>query len=378
MNRQQPFSLIRPATAVASIVLCLCSACQSKHGPETEAVPAEQQAIVQTGTGGPEVLQLETVPVLEPGPGQVLIRAYAAAVNPIDWKLRQGRSRPRPQSEGQSPSDAPAQPPPPVRRVPGLDVAGIVVKIGADVSGVSVGDAVFGMIGRSQADGLNGAYSQYVLAPAGNVVPKPQSMTFAEAAGLATVGMTAVRTLRQVDIGSGQRVFIDGIAGGVGSIAAQIAKARGAIVIGTSSARHHEYLRSLGVDQVVDYTEVRFEDVVQPVDVFFETVNVANAERGLSILKPGGTLVSIVGMPESEKCLDAAVRCPGGGPPGAEGISEGDQLREAAGLADQDRIRIHIDREFPLAQAANAQELNAEGHTQGKIVLIIRPEAHER
>jgi NADPH:quinone reductase-like Zn-dependent oxidoreductase len=271
-------------------------------------------------------------------------------------------------------------PPPdePPARIPGFDAAGVVVKLGPDVSGLAVGDEVFTMIGRIQIDGLNGSYAEYVIAPADNVVHKPESFSFAEAAGLGTVGLTAARTLDPADIEAGDRVFIDGIAGGVGSSAAQIAKAAGATVIGTASARHHEYLQSLGVDQVVDYTKVDFVEVVEPVDVYFETVNGEIAVRGLGIIKPGGRLVSVAGAPDKAACDAAEVACPVMGPPpgpnAASGVSEGDYLRQVAELAEQGEFRINIDRSYPLAEAAAGQEYNRAGHTQGKVILIVRPD----
>lgn len=332
--------------------------------PVMAEVPAEQQAIVQKGNGGPEVLTMTTVPVLEPGPGQVLIEVYAAAVNPIDWKMRVGYSGPgRPLGTPQ-PNEPPA-------RIPGFDAAGVVAAVGAGVDRFDVGDAVFSMIGRISVDGLNGSYAHYVIAGEDNVVAKPENLTYAEAAGMATVGMTAARILHDVEIAPGSRVFINGIAGGVGSSAAQIAKARGAVVIGTASARHDDYLESLGVDQVVDYTKVDFTEVVDPVDVYFETVNGDLATTGLAIIKPGGRLVSSTTAPSGAVCDEAKVTCPVMGPPGADGVTEGELLRYVADLARQGKFKANIDEAYPLAQAGEAQEYNREGHTEGKVVLIV-------
>jgi len=335
--------------------------------PAMAEVPAEQQAIVQKGNGGPEVLALTTVPVLEPGPGQVLIEVYAAAVNPIDWKMRVGYSGPG------RPLGTP-QPNEPAARIPGFDASGVVAKVGPGVENFKVGDAVFSMIGRINVDGLNGSYSHYVIAGEDNVVAKPGNLTYAEAAGMATVGMTAARVLHDVEIGPGTRVFINGIAGGVGSAAAQIAKAQGAVVIGTASARHNEYLESLGVNQVVDYTKVEFTEVVDPVDVYFETVNGDLATKGLAIIKAGGRLVSSTTAPSGDACSAAKVTCPTMGPPGAGGVSEGELLRYVADLASQGKFKVNLDAQYPLAQAGEAQEYNREGHTEGKVVLIVNPE----
>lgn len=351
-------------------------------------VPATQQAIVQTGNGGPEVLALQTVPVLDAGPGQVLIQVHAAAVNPVDWKTREGYSgRERP--VGTPPPDEPPA------RIPGFDASGIIAATGPGVTDLSVGDAVFTMIGRMTIDGLNGGYSQYVVAPADHALRNPEGFTFVEAAGLGTVGLAAARMLSPVDIQPGQRVFVNGIAGGVGSSAAQMAMARGAVAIGTASARHHDYLESIGVEQIIDYTQVNFEDVVEPVDLYVETVSPDFATRGLQIIKPGGRIVSVVGSPAAELCEEASVDCPElgpppgappGGPPGARpggpaeppggpppqgGVTEAELLEQVRQLADEGKYRVNVDRTFPLAQAGDAQEYNREGHTTGKVILIV-------
>lgn len=347
------------------ILACLASAVFPSVG--LAETPNMQQAIVQLGNGGPDVLHMQTVPVLRPGSGQILIRVYAAAVNPVDWKMRQGYKLGGGTTTGAS------------LRIPGFDVAGVVQDIGDDVVGLSVGDPVFSMIGMIKVDGLNGGYAEYVLAPAGNVIKKPESVTFAEAAGLATVGMTALRYLNLAGDVEGRRLFIDGIAGGVGSSVAQVGKARGAYVIGTASRRHHAYLKTLGVDEIVDYTSTDFTSVVEPVDIFFETVNVDNAIRGLQILRPGGTLISVVGTPSDDLCARAGARCPNPGRPGSgNGASEGERLQAIADLAAQGSFSVNVDRQFPLHEAGAAQELNAAGHTQGKIVLTVSDKANDR
>jgi NADPH:quinone reductase-like Zn-dependent oxidoreductase len=331
-------------------------------GVAMAATPSQMQAIVQTGTGGPEVLKLETVPVLSPGPGQVLIRGHAAAVNPVDWAMRQPRA------------GAPPLPPGAGRRIPGFDVAGVIEKVGPGVTLHRVGDAVFSMIGRIRVDGLNGGYAEYVVAPEQNTVAKPATMTFAQAAGLGTVGMTAARTLAAAKVGQGTRLFVNGISGGVGSTVAQIAKARGAYVIGTASARHHDYLKSIGVDEIIDYRSVAFETVVRDVDAVIDTVNAEGATRAVKVVKRGGILVSIAGNPPAADCAAAGIDCPG---PGSmremdgKGGSEGDYLREAAVVAAAGKLSIHVDASFPLAKAGDAQEENRNGGTQGKIILIV-------
>ncbi len=334
------------------------------------ATPAQMQAIVQAGMGGPEVLKLQTVPVPAPGPGQVLIRVYAAAINPVDWGMR----RPR---EGAAPTIGVAS----TARIPGFDVAGVIEKVGSGVTSHRVGDTVFSMIGRIRVDGLNGGYAEYVVAPEQNTVAKPATLTFAQAAGLGTVGMTAARTLSAAKVGSGTRLFVNGISGGVGSTVAQMAKSRGAYVIGTASARHHGYLRSLGVDEIIDYRSVAFETVVRGVDAVIDTVNAEGATRAVKVLKRGGVLVSIAGNPPAADCTAAGIDCPG---PGSmremdgKGGSEGDYLREAAAVAASGKLTINVDATFSLARAGDAQEENRNGGTQGKIILIVNAAEAEK
>lgn len=339
------------------------------------ATPTEQHAIVQTGNGGPEVLNYQTIPVLQPGENQVLIRAYAAAVNPVDWKMRIGMRRPPPAATGAAPPGAPvAGPPaggPPAQSIPGLDVAGIIEQIGPGVTNVKVGDKVFSMIGRGPVNGLNGAYSQFVIAPAANVVAKPANFTFEQAAGIGTVGMTAERTILQTKLGKGQRVLITGVAGGVGSATAQIALALGAHVVGTASARHTAFLKSIGVTDIVDYTDGKWEDKIRDIDVVIDTVGGDTPDRALNTLKKGGTLASVAGGAAADKCAALGVTCLGGGPPGPGGPSEGDMLATVAKLAAEGKFKIHVDLTYPLEQAAEAQESNRAGHSEGKDILIV-------
>lgn len=325
-------------------------------GTPADDIPNEQQAIVQAQNGGPAVLSLQTVPVLEPGDGQVLVRVRAAAINPIDWKIREGYT-PFPTHEP---------------RIPGFDIAGDVVKVGAGVDDLKPGDAVFSMIGMLDAGGLNGGYSEYAVAPAANTLPMPEGYSYPEAAGLGTVGIAAARLMHKAQVAEGERVFVNGIAGGVGSSVAQMAKAAGATVIGTASARHHDYLDTLDVDQVVNYRETDFIEVVDPVDVYVETVKPDLATRGLAIVKRGGRMVSVVGVPDAAACADADVTCTAvGGPPKSDELTEAEYLGQVAALAKKSQFRIQVDQEYPLAEAAAAQEENRDGGTQGKLVLIV-------
>jgi NADPH:quinone reductase-like Zn-dependent oxidoreductase len=336
------FSLIRRTLFVA-----MCSTC---IGVSFAATPKEQKAIVQTGNGGPEVLQLQTIAVLEPGEGQVLIRVYAAAVNPTDWKAR---------------SAGPGYAPLVGSVIPGRDVAGVIEKTGSGVDTFKVGAAVFAVIARSKGV-LNGGYSQFALAAVGDVVPKPPSTTYAEAAGLGIATLTGVRAVNETKVSRGERVLITGVAGGVGSAAAQAAKARGAYVIGTATAQHDAYLKSIGVDEVIDYTQDKFEDKVKDMDVVIDTVGGDTAERALTTIKKDGLYVSVAARGLEEKCAAAGVTCMPRDAEVQRGVYE-----EVATLASTGKLRIKVEKTFALAQAAQAQELSEQGHTEGKIVLIV-------
>jgi len=321
------------------------------------ATPSEQQAIVQHGVGGPEVLKLEHVPVLDPGKGEVLIRVYAAAINPVDWKRRIGEGDYAPDPNGL-----------PVM-IPGGDVAGIVEKLGAGVTGLRVGEPVFAVLARDPKR-LNGGYAQYAVAPAENVMTKPKNVTYAEAAGLGTAAVTAVRALFDTNVTKGQRVLITGASGGVGSSAVQAAKARGAYVIGTASGRREDYLRSLGIDEMIDYTQGNFEDKVHDVDVVIDTVGADTTDRAFKTIKKGGNFVSVASRNIAAKCAAAGVNCPAR----FNAFQVGRPVFEEVGrLADSGQLSVYIDKSFPLAEAAQAQLYSEQGRTQGKISLVVDP-----
>ncbi len=324
------------------------------------STPKMMNAMVQNGYGGPEVMTLQRVPVKEPQAGQVLIRVYAAAVNPIDWKVRAKRSEALANSADTV--------------IPGFDVSGVIEKTGPGVTGFQPGDPVFAKLDiEIPLPTDNGAYAEFAIAPAGSTVAKPENLTYDQAAGLGIVGFTANRGIHHANVRKGQRVFINGIAGGVGSAAAQIAKARGAYVIGTASARHHQFLESIGVDQIIDYTKVDFEDVIEDVDFVFDTVGNITEERAFAVLKKGGFYV---GRGSEEGCKAAGVGCHN-----MSGMQErsGELLQEVADLVTANQYIVNIDRSYPLVEAGKAHLYGEEGHTQGKIVLhVVADKAKEK
>jgi len=284
--------------------------------------------------------QLQSVPKPEPQAGQVRIKVRAASVNPVDWK-ETSRAVPG------------------TRLIPGRDLSGVIDAVGDAAGPWKVGQAVI-------AIATGGSYAQYALAAVNAVAAKPKRLSFDEAAGIPVAGETAWRALVTIaNVQPGQRVLIHGGAGGVGSSAVQIAKARGAYVIATASASHDGLLRSLGADQVVDYHSVRFEDKLQDIDVVLNTVDADTGARSIAVLRPGGILVSVVGVAPDAQCQAAKIRC------AVTGHATGEMLGSLSGLADEEKFRVHIDQRFPLAEAGKALELNHQGHTGGKIILEV-------
>jgi NADPH:quinone reductase-like Zn-dependent oxidoreductase len=284
--------------------------------------------------------QIQSIPKPEPQAGQVRIRVRAASVNPVDWK--------------QATRVASG-----TRLIPGRDLAGVIDAVGDAAGPWKVGQAVI-------AIATGGSYAEYAIASANAVAAKPQRLSFEEAAGIPVVGETAWRALVTIaNLQPGQRVLIHGGAGGVGSSAVQIAKARGAHVIATASPDHNDLLRSLGADECVDYHTVRFEEELKDIDVVLNTVDADTGARSVGIVKPGGILVSVAGAAPAAQCEAAKIRCAVTGP------AAGKLLGSLSELADQGKFRVHIDRQFPLAEAAKALELSRQGHTGGKIILEV-------
>jgi NADPH:quinone reductase-like Zn-dependent oxidoreductase len=284
--------------------------------------------------------QIQTIPKPEPQAGEVRIKVRAASVNPVDWKQT-------------------ARVAPGTRLIPGRDLSGVIDAVGDAAGPWKVGQAVIALA-------TGGSYAEYAISSVKAVAAKPRRLSFEEAAGIPVVGETAWRALVTIaNVQRGQRVLIQGGAGGVGSSAVQIAKARGAYVIATASPSHDELLRSLGADEVVDYHTVRIEEKLKDIDVVLNTVDADTGTRSIAVLKPGGILVSVTGAAPAAQCEAARIRC------AVTGHATGEMLPSLSELADEGKFRIHIDRQFPLAEAAQALELNRQGHTGGKIILEV-------
>lgn len=302
--------------------------------------------------GNGDTLVYEDAPMPEPGPGEVRIRVHAAAVNPVDWKIREGYLAEMLKYT--------------MPLTLGWDVSGVVDELGEDVSGLAVGDAVY-----SRPDiARNGAYAEYVVVRASEVAAKPSSASHNESAAVPLAGLTAWQGLfDHAKLTKGERVLIHAGAGGVGSFAIQFAKWAGAHVIATASGGNEALVRGLGADEFVDYRTQRFEEVLAKVDVVLDTIGDDTQERSVSLLNTGGRLVSITGTPDADKL--AAV--------GATGTwfmvqPSSEQLGTIAGLVDEGKVRILVDSVFPLSETRAAHDKSQSGRAKGKIVLeVIAP-----
>lgn len=303
--------------------------------------------------GGPEVMRLESVPIPEPGPGYVRIRIHAASVNPIDWKIRSGSLKER----------YPVTPP----YIPGRDVAGIIDALGAGVDQWKVGDAVMAILELQPPGG--GAFSEYVLVSATDIALKPASLSFEVAAGVPLVSLTAWRAvIEAANVQAGQRVLVHGGAGGVGSLAVQLAHWRGAHVIATASARNHEYLKSIGAAEMLDYRTTRFEDALSDVDVVIDTVGGDTLERSPVVLRQGGKLVSVVGVLAPARCAQLNIHCPD---LYGHQATAGERLARIGPLFDSGDLGLHVDAVYPLEALNDALAHNETGHTRGKVIVRV-------
>lgn len=306
------------------------------------------RAVSQASLGGPEVLAVVDLPRPAPRTNEILVRVEAASVNPTDWKHR---------ATGGFIGEPPF--------VLGWDLSGVVEEVGIGVARFRPGDEVFGMLSYPFG---HGAHAEYVAAPASWFAPKPASLDHVQSAALPLVCLTAWQALiENADLQPGQRVLIHAAAGGVGHVAVQIAKARGAHVIGTASSAKHDFLRELGADEVIDYRETDFAEAVADVDVVFDTIGGETSLRSLRTLRPGGILVSILPVGSDELYAEADTL-------GVRAIrmlvdASRHDLVSISGLVEQGALRPTVAEVFPLEKAAEAHRLGETGRTTGKMVL---------
>jgi NADPH:quinone reductase-like Zn-dependent oxidoreductase len=332
------------------------------------------RAYVLTRYGGPEVMELREVATPQPQAGEVLIKVGAAGLNPVDYKLRQGKLRVlfRPK----------------LPLITGCELAGTVVGVGPGPNRFAAGDRVYS---RVDAPGL-GAFAEFVCVPQELVALMPQSLAFTEAAGLPLAGLTALQALRdELRIQAGTRLFISGGAGGVGTLAIQLAKYFGAEVTTTASPRGDALVRELGADHVVHYTRENFANTVKGFDAALDAVGGRTVKGIFRILKRGGNVVSVAGIPEPKTALQD-LHAPGAVAALFWVISlgvrlrawrsqvsyrylfmhaSGEDLRFLAGLVDDGNLRPVVDSTFPLSRISEAFAALEAGHAKGKIIVTM-------
>lgn len=294
--------------------------------------------------GANDVVQIAASERPTPQAGEILVRVHAAGVNPVDWKIRNGAG----QRMGMTL---------PIRL--GGEIAGTVETMGAGVAGFKEGDAVFGMV-------HSGGFAEYALAKQSDVIAAPASLDFIHAAAVPLGALTAWQSMFDLaGLRSTQRLLITNSSGGVGSLAVQIAKAKGAHVTAMASTRNEEFVRSLGPDEFIDYTRHSFEKVARDMDVVFDTVGGETFQRAFQTLKKGGFLVTAVAFPKDEAQQFgvgvARVQCK----PNRE------ELAAIRDLIDAGKVRAHVSHVLPLSEVREALALSESGRTRGKIVLQI-------
>jgi NADPH:quinone reductase-like Zn-dependent oxidoreductase len=314
------------------------------------------RAAVIDGYGGADRFAVREVEKPAPGPGQLLVRVRAASVNPLDWKMRQGRMR------WVKPARFPL--------ILGYDVAGEVEAIGAEVSHFAPGDAVYAYSAQG------GGYAESVLVEERAAAPKPASLSFEEAAAVPVAALTALQALRDKgELDEGETLLVNGGAGGVGHCAVQIGKALGARVVAVASGRNQEFLRQIGADRGIDYEQEDFTQDEETYHVVFDTVGTSSFRECDLILEEGGVYVTTSFAPEI--VVRGLVSLIGGlfGPVRrARAVMvkpSGHDLAFLGRLIDTGRLRPHIEEVFRLDRIADAHSYSESGHVRGKLVVRI-------
>ena len=298
--------------------------------------------------GGPEVLNYEDVPFPEIGPDEALVKVHSCAVNPIDWKVRQGYTK------GRVHYDMPL--------ILGWDVSGNVEEVGPLVRGFKRGDKIFARPATSR----NGGYAEYVAVKSMEMTFAPKTIPLEQAAGVPLAAQTAWAGLFEIgSLRSGQSILIHGASGGVGSFAVQLAKVAGARVIGTTSTKNIQMVRSLGADEVIDYTLGDFRKVVSEMDMVYDTIGGDTQARSWDVLRKGGLLVATVGVDENAAVAHGVIAR------SYQLTSNGARLRDIRELIDAGHLKVMIEKEFPLSDAKEAHQLSQTGHVSGKIILRV-------
>ncbi len=299
--------------------------------------------------GGSEVVEInKNAPKPAVSRGQLLVEVYAAGVNPIDWKIR----------EGYIPLKFPAT-------LSG-DFSGVVADIGEGVSGFKKGFEVYGY--ASILGGGSGSFAEFVSANAKVMALKPKNITHVEAGALPLTGVSAWQVLvDHIGLSRGEKILIHGGAGGIGSIAIQLAKHLGAYVATTVSAKDMQYVQELGADEAIDYKNQKFEDMLHNYDAVFDTVGSETYVRSFKVLRKGGIIVSMLEQPRPELMEQYGVNAIG-----QLTQVNSERLSKLAELVDKRVIKVHVDKTFPLEQAGEALAYLQSGHPRGKVVLKMK------
>ena len=302
------------------------------------------KAVVITEYGSNDVVHLVDIDKPSPGAGEVLVKVHAAGVNPIDWKIRGGAG----ERMGMTL---------PIRL--GGEFVGTIEALGPGVHSFGHGEAVFGMV-------HTGAFAEYTLAKADNIVRKPSGLDFIQAAALPLAGTTAWQALfDEAGLSAGQRLLVTGGSGGVGSLAVQFAKAKGAHVTAVASARNAQFVRDLGADAFIDYTSGPFEEAASDIDVVLDTVGGESFQRAFKTLRKGGFMVTVVAFPGDEaERFEVGVKR-------SFTVPSAPSLSAIADLVEAGKVTPHIDAVLPLAEIRQALALSEAGRARGKIVLTM-------
>ncbi|MEP6903464.1 MAG: NADP-dependent oxidoreductase [Actinomycetota bacterium] len=304
------------------------------------------KAVVLKEYGGADVLSYEDAEKPAPQADDILIKVHNIGVNPVEWKIRNGLGK----MFGLK-----------LPIILGTEISGTVEEVGADVKKIKAGDEVFGNVNMMRG----GGYAEYVIAKESEIAQKPNSIDFAHAAAIPVGALTSwLAIFTTANLQSGQKILIHAASGGVGSMAVQLAKAKGAYVFATSSGKNEEFVKSLGADEFIDYTKTKFETVAKDVDVVLDTIGGETQEHSFQTLKKGGFLVSTVAPPSAELIEQFGVK--------AEMIQSnpnGEILAEIAKLVEAGKVKAHIETVLPLAEIKKAHELSESGKTRGKIIL---------
>ena len=317
---------------------------KTTHKNQMRAVQIQQY-------GSRSEMNLETIAIPEPSEGEVLVKIFAAGVNPLDWKIREGYyAEIIPQT---------------FPLTLGWDFAGEITSLGKNVSNWSIGDAVYGRPEFSK----NGTYADYIVVSADEIAAKPKTLSWQESATVPLVTLTAWQALKDIgNVKQGDRVLIHAGSGGVGIAAIQIAKHAGATVYTTSTHQNAGFLKDLGVDEVIDYIQEDFSKL-ENLDIVLDTIGGEVLEKSWTTLKKGGNLISIVEAPDEELAVKHEVHASF-----CFGQANFEQLSKISNFIDSGNLKVVLANIFQLEEIAKAHEKSESGHTRGKIVIQMQEE----